>query len=273
MSETASKSGLIITKKEGHVAWVIFNRPKKSNAFTMVMWEEAGDAIEALGKDKNIRCLIIAANGSSFLAGHDVTEIREHSQGIASGAVSKEQLFAWQQTAQRVTRLIRQVPFPVIAAVQGWCVGGGTEICIGCDLVVASMNAQFGCPEVTLSITMTNGTTKMLAQKVGIARAREIAYLGEWWPAVEAHRIGLVNRVTPVGKEREEAKKMADVIASRAPISVRYHKEMIDKATEAPLDEVLMFETDYYLKASFSKDSIEGTNAWFDDRVPNFKGE
>jgi enoyl-CoA hydratase len=250
MSETTSKSGLIITKKEGHVAWVIFNRPKKSNAFTMVMWEEAGDAIEALGKDKNIRCLIIAANGPSFLAGHDVTEIREHSTGIANGSVSKEQLFAWQQSAQRVT-----------------------EICIGCDLVVASMNAQFGCPEVTLSITMTNGTTKMLAQKVGIARAREIAYLGEWWPAVEAHRIGLVNRVVPVGKEREEALKMATVIASRAPISVRFHKEMIDKATEAPLDEVLMFESEYYLKASFSKDSIEGTNAWFDDRVPNFKGE
>ena len=273
MTEKISKSGLIITKKEGHVAWLIFNRPKKSNAFLMVMWEEAGDAMEELGKDENIRVCIIAGNGSSFLAGHDVGEIREHSQGIADGSVSKEQLFAWQQTAQRLTRLIRSVRFPVIAAVQGWCVGGGTEICIGCDLVVASMNAQFGCPEVTLSITMTNGTTKMLAQKVGIARAREIAYLGEWWPASEAYRIGLVNRLVPVGKEREEAKRMADVIASRAPISVAYHKEMIDKATEAPLSEVLMFESEYYLKASFSQDSIEGTNAWFEDREPRFKGK
>ncbi len=272
MSETKSKSGLIVVRKDGHVAWLIFNRPEKSNAFLMVMWEEAGDALEALGGDPDIRCLVIAGNGRAFLAGHDVTEIREHSRGIADGSVTKDQLFAWQQTAQRVTRLIRSVPFPVIAAVQGWCVGGGTEISIGCDLVVASMNAQFGCPEVTLSITMTNGTTKMLAQKVGIARAREIAYLGEWWTAADAYRIGLVNRLVPVGKEREEAAKMADVIARRAPISVRFHKEMIDRAAEAPLSEVLMFESEYYLKASFSKDSIEGTNAWFEDREPNFKG-
>ena len=273
MQETISKSGLVVTRKDGHVAWVIFNRPKKSNAFLMVMWEETGDAIEALGKDKDIRCLILAGNGPSFLAGHDVGEIREHSKGIADGSVTKEQLFAWQQTAQRVTRLIRSVPFPVIAAVHGWCVGGGTEICIGCDLVVASMSAQFGCPEVTLSITMTNGTTKMLAQKVGIARAREIAYLGEWWSAPEAYRIGLANRLVPVGREREEAERMAKVIAKRAPISVRFHKEMIDRAVEVPLSEVLMFESEYYLKASFSKDSIEGTNAWFEDRDPDFKGE
>ena len=144
---------------------------------------------------------------------------------------------------QETTRLIRKLRFPVIAAVHGFAVGAGCEVAVACDLVVAAEGARFGFPEVNVGVTITNGGTFLLPRKVGLARARELAYTGELIDAEEALAMGLVNRVVPEDRLRDEAEALARRIASRAPMAVQLHKTMIDRGLEATLETMLAFET------------------------------
>ncbi len=161
----------------------------------------------------------------------------------------------------------------VIAAVQGYAVGAGCEVVVACDLVVAATDAKFGFPEVNIGVTITNGGTFLLPRKIGLARARELAYSGEFISAEEADRIGLVNKVVPVGQERVEAERLANRIASRAPVAVQLHKVMIDQGLESSLDTALNFETEALVQTAMTKDNLEGTNAFFEKREPKFTGE
>ncbi|MDH3688172.1 MAG: enoyl-CoA hydratase/isomerase family protein [Gammaproteobacteria bacterium] len=263
----------IIVHKQGHVAWLTFNRPQRLNAMTIETWFLMDEKLAELDKDRDIRCLILAGEGRSFLAGHDVGEIREHNEDIKSGKLTASQLREWQKSLQNSTRLIRTVRFPVVAAVQGYAVGAGCEVCVACDLVVASEDAMFGFPEVNIGVTITNGGTFLLSRKVGLARARELAYTGEFISATEAHRIGLVNRVVANGEVRAEAQKLATRIASRAPVAVQLHKVMLDAAGESSLDTALNFETEALVQTALTRDNLEGTNAWFEKREPKFTGE
>lgn len=263
----------IVVKKDGHVAWLIFNRPDRLNAMTIETWSLMNDALRELDEDRDVRCLVIAGEGRAFLAGHDVAEIREHNEDIESGKLTPSQLREWQKHLQNSTRLIRSVRFPVVAAVQGYAVGAGCELVFACDLVVATRDAQFGFPEVNIGVTITNGGTWTMPRKVGLARARELAYTGELIDAAEAHRIGLVNRLVEPGAERTEAEKLAGRIASRAPVAVQLHKVMIDAAQESSLEAALNFETEALVQTAMTRDNLEGTRAFFEDREPEFKGE
>ncbi|MEE9597103.1 MAG: enoyl-CoA hydratase/isomerase family protein [Acidiferrobacterales bacterium] len=266
-------SDRIKVNKNGHIAWLIFNRPDRLNAMTIETWLLMDEHLAALDQDRDIRCLILAGEGRSFLAGHDVGEIRAHNEGIASGEISAAQLREWQKSLQNSTRLIRNARFPVIAAVQGYAVGAGCEVVVACDLVVAATDAKFGFPEVNIGVTITNGGTFLLPRKIGLARARELAYSGEFISAEEADRIGLVNKVVPVGQERVEAERLANRIASRAPVAVQLHKVMIDQGLESSLDTALNFETEALVQTAMTKDNLEGTNAFFEKREPKFTGE
>ena len=263
----------IIVRKDGHVAWLIFNRPDRLNAMTIETWTLMDELLAELDKDREVRCLVLAGEGRSFLAGHDVGEIREHNEDMVAGKLTASQLREWQKSLQNSTRLIRRARFPVIAAVQGYAVGAGCEVVFACDLVVAAEGAQFGFPEVNIGVTITNGGTFFMPRKVGLARARELAYTGEFIGAREAHRIGLVNRVVPAGEERQAAEALARRIASRAPVAVQLHKVMIDRALECSLEAALDFETEALVQTAMTRDNLEGTNAFFEKREPEFTGE
>ena len=259
----------IIVRKDGHVAWLIFNRPDRLNAMTIESWTLMDELLAELDKDRAVRCLVLAGEGRSFLAGHDVGEIRQHNQDMVAGKLTASQLREWQKSLQTSTR----ARFPVIAAVQGYAVGAGCEVVFACDLVVAAEDAHFGFPEVNIGVTITNGGTFFMPRKVGLARARELAYTGEFIDAAEAYRIGLVNRVVPAGEERQAAETLARRIASRAPVAVQLHKVMIDRALECSLEAALDFETEALVQTAMTRVNLEGTNAFFEKREPEFTGE
>lgn len=263
-------SDTIKVEKAGAVAWMTLNRPQKLNAMTIETWGRLGDLIRDLDKDLAIRCVVITGAGRSFLAGHDVAEIKEHSEDIASGKVGANQIREWQKRLQDSTRAIRLARFPVIAAVKGYAVGAGCELVFACDLVVAEENARFGFPEVNIGATITNGGTYFLPRKIGIAKARELAYTGEFIDGSEAYRIGLVNRLVKDGHLHAEAGRLAERIASRAPMAVQLHKVMLDRGLEASLETMLHFETECMIQANLSPDSIEGTTAFLEKREPKF---
>lgn len=239
---------------------------------TITAWQELGEHVRALNADLAVRCAIVAGEGRAFLAGHDIAEINEHCDDIQSGKVGATQLREWQKALQETTRLIRLARFPFIAAVQGYAVGAGCELVFACDLVVAAEGAQFGFPEVNIGATITNGGTFFMSRKIGIAKARELAYTGEFITAEEAHRIGLVNRLVPVQQLRAEARKLAERIATRAPLAVQLHKVMLDRGLEASLETMLHFETECMIHANLSRDCTEGTRAWLERRPPHFTG-
>ncbi|MCZ6840438.1 MAG: enoyl-CoA hydratase-related protein, partial [Alphaproteobacteria bacterium] len=249
------------------------NRPERLNAMTIESWTLMDELLAELDKDRAVRCLVLAGEGRSFLAGHDVGEIREHNEDMVAGKLTASQLREWQKSLQNSTRLIRRARFPVIAAVQGYAVGAGCEVVFACDLVVAAEDAQFGFPEVNIGVTITNGGTFFMPRKIGLARARELAYTGEFIDAAEAYRIGLVNRVVPAGEERQAAETLARRIASRAPVAVQLHKVMIDRALECSLEAALDFETEALVQTAMTRDNLEGTNAFFEKREPEFTGE
>jgi enoyl-CoA hydratase len=262
----------IRTEIDGHIAWLLLDRPEKLNAMTVETWGQMGDALTALGKEPDLRCLIIAGEGRAFLAGHDVNEMREHTEDFASGNFKPAELHEGQKNLQETTRQIRKLRFPVIAAVHGFAVGAGCEVTLACDLVVAAEGTKLGFPEVTVGATITNGGTYLLPRKVGLGRARELAYMGEFVDAQEALAMGLVNRVVPESELRATAEKMARRIASRAPLPVQLHKAMLDRGQEASLETMLAFETEALVMTAVTEDHREGAAAFFEKREPVFKG-
>jgi len=263
---------MIRTVKAGDMAWLIFDRPEKLNAMTIATWREMGQHLDAIGEDADMRCLILAGEGRAFLAGHDLQEMRDHARDIDAGKFKPGILHEQQKNLQESTRKLRRLRFPVIAAVQGYAVGAGCEVICACDLVVAAESARFGFPEVNVGVTITNGGTFFLTRKVGLARARELAYTGEFIAAARAETIGLVNRVVPDGQERAEAERLARRIAGRAPLAVQLHKTMLDRGLEASLEAMLNHETDALVVTAMSDDHREGVAAFFDKREPRFKG-
>lgn len=262
-----------LIRKDNHVAWLIFNRPERLNAMTIESWFEMDEHLRQLDLDPEIRCLVICGEGRAFLAGHDVAEIKEHNEQIESGELTPARLREWQKGLQNSTRLIRRARFPVIAAVQGYAVGAGCELVFACDMVVASSDTQFGFPEVNIGVTITNGGTFFLPRKIGLAKARELAYTGELIGADEAYRLGLVNRICEPGSEREEAGALARRVASRAPVAVQLHKVMLDAAQESSLEAALNAETECLVQTAMTRDNLEGTRAFFEKREPKFTGE
>jgi enoyl-CoA hydratase len=223
----------LLLERDGDVATLVFNRPERLNAMTIESWQLMGRHLAELGEDRGIRCLILAGAGRAFLAGHDVAEIREHNEMMAAGKLSASQLREWQKALQNTTRF----------------------------------------PEVNIGVTITNGGTYFLPRKIGLAKARELAYTGEFIDAKEAYRIGLVNRIVPAGQERAEAEKLARRIASRAPVAIQLHKTMLDRSLEASLETMLSFETEALVQTALTRDNLEGTNAYFEKREPKFTGE
>jgi enoyl-CoA hydratase len=246
------------------IARITVNRPDKLNALNAIVIAELGDAVTRIETDSAVRGVIVTGAGSkAFVAGADINELTE--QGATGG---RARALAGQQVFRRLERCGK----PVIAAVNGFALGGGCELAMACHLRVASENARFGQPEVKLGIAPGYGGTVRLPRLVGRARALELLVTGEMIDAAEAHRIGLVNRVVPADRLLSEAEALLKTILANGPLAVRACLEAVDAGLDVGMDEALLFEASYFGLLSATEDMREGTRAFVEKRKPRFKG-
>ena len=266
-------SDRFILEKQGHVMWLRFNRPERLNAMTIESWGELDEHLAAIDTDRDVRCLVLAGEGRAFLAGHDVGEIREHNEDIESGKLTPAQLREWQKNLQHSTRRIRQARCPVIACVHGYAVGAGCEVVFACDLVVAAESTRFGFPEVNIGVTITNGGTYFMPRKIGLAKARELAYTGELIDAAEAKHIGLVSDIVAPSEVLARAQEIASAIAKHGPIASTYLKEAVLQGLDMTLSQGLRLEADLSFLLQSTADRAEGIDSFLERREPDYSGE
>jgi len=252
---------LAVVEREGAVGLVLMNRPDALNALSSELMGEVVDALEELDRDEAIPCIVLAGNDRAFAAGADVGEL---------AAATPIDLYG----NRRIDRwdAIRSLRTPLVAAVSGYCLGGGCELAMACDLIVASETAQFGQPEINLGIMPGAGGTQRLTRAVGKALAMDVILTGRFLSADEALRAGLVARVVAREAWLDEAKRVAQAIAARSPVSVRLAKDAVDQAFESPLAAGIEFERRAFYLTRAADDATEGLNAFVEKRKPDFKG-
>jgi enoyl-CoA hydratase len=246
------------------IARVTVNRPDKLNALNAIVFAELGDAITRIETDAAVRGVIVTGAGTkAFVAGADIGELTE--QGVAGGRIRAI-------TGQQVFRRLERCGKPVVAAVNGFALGGGCELAMACHLRVAGENARFGQPEVKLGIAPGYGGTVRLPRLIGRARALELLLTGEMIDAEEARRVGLVNRVVPADRVVAEAEGLLRTILANGPLAVRACLELVDVGMEMTLDQALLLEAGYFGLLSATADMREGTKAFIEKRKPTFTG-
>jgi enoyl-CoA hydratase len=223
--------------------------------------DELVDALQELDEDDSIRCIVLGGNERAFAAGADIAELAE---GTPISLYQGRRIDRWDT--------IRALRTPLVAAVSGYCLGGGCELAMACDVIVASETARFGQPEINLGVLPGAGGTQRLTRAVGKAVAMDMILTGRMITAAEARDLGLVARVVVKEAWLAEAKRAAREIAAKGPVAVRLAKEAIDKAFEAPLSVGLEFERRAFYLARASEDAGEGLNAFVEKRRPEFKG-
>ena len=253
---------LVVVERDEPVAVVRLNRPEARNALSDALMDELVAALSELDADDEIRCIVLAGDERAFAAGADIAEL------AASTAVELYQ-------APRVARwdAIRKLSTPLVAAVSGWCLGGGCELAMTCDLIVASDTARFGQPETGLGIIPGAGGTQRLARAVGKALAMDMVLTGRVLTAHEALAAGLVARVVAREAWLAEARRVAGEIAARAPVAQRLARESLDRAFETGLDSGLDFERKALYLAFASEDAREGLTAFVEKRRPEWKSK
>ena len=252
----------IVVEREGPVAIVTMNRPQQMNALSYGLVKELALAMESLDQDPEIRAIVVTGGEKVFAAGADIKEMVDAGP---TDEVLRGRL-AYRDRINKITK-------PVIAAVSGFALGGGCELAMSCDIIIASETARFGQPEVNLATIPGSGGTQRLTKAVGKYKAMELVLSGEVISASEAERLGLVNKVVPVELLIEEAKGIAKKIAAKPPLAVKVAKEAILKAWNAPLDQGLEFERESFYRLFGSEDRKEGMKAFLEKRKPVFKGK
>jgi enoyl-CoA hydratase len=251
----------ILTETYKRVGLVRLNRPQALNALNATLMEELMGALEAFDSDAGIGCMVITGNERAFAAGAD---IKEMAQASAVEMLLRDNI-------SRFDRL-RQIKKPVIAAVSGWCLGGGNELAMSCDMIVASESARFGQPEINIGVIPGAGGTQRLTKAVGKAIAMEMVLNNRNLTAEEALQYGLANRVVPVERYLEEALELAEQIAERAPLAVRLGKEAVNHAFESFLSDGLKDERRSFYLLFASQDQKEGMSAFVEKRKAEWKG-
>jgi enoyl-CoA hydratase len=246
------------------VAFVTVNRPEKLNALNAAVIAELGEVVSRVENDRAIRGMILTGTGpKAFVAGADIGEIA--AQGPIEGKARSLE-------GQRVFRRLERCGKPVIAAVNGFALGGGCELAMACHLRVASEQARFGQPEVKLGIGPGYGGTVRLPRLVGRGRALELLLTGQMIDAQEAYRIGLVNRVVPADRLMNETEQILRSILENGPLAVRACLEAVDTGLDVGVDEALLLEANLFGLLSGTADMREGTSAFAAKRKPQFKG-
>ena len=257
----STDDAVILTETRGHVGLVTLNRPKQLNALNDALMDALGDALKAFDADPAIGCMVVTGSDKAFAAGADITAMAQKT-------------FPASYTEDFITRnweAMMQIRKPVIAAVRGFALGGGCELAMMCDLIVAADNAQFGQPEIKLGIIPGAGGTQRLTHAVGKAKAMDLVLTGRMMDAQEAERSGLVARVVPLERALIEAVAMAEAIAGYSQPSVRMAKECVNRAFESSLAEGLRFERRMFQSLFATADQKEGMAAFLEKRQPQFR--
>ena len=250
----------IVTETRGRVALITLNRPNALNALNATLIGELGDAVAAYDADQRIGCMIITGSEKAFAAGADIKEM----QGLTFVEAFNRD---YGEALSRVARARK----PLIAAVAGYCLGGGSELAMICDIVLAADTARFGQPEITLGIMPGMGGTQRLPRAVGKAKAMDLILTGRMMDAAEAERSGLVSRIVPANDLLEEAMRVAEKIAGFSLPSVLMAKESVNRSFETPLSEGIRYERRLFHAMFATEDQKEGMAAFVEKRSPQFR--
>jgi len=255
----------LILEKEDDLAILYINRPKAMNALNAETLYEMEAAVKDVKADSNIKVMIVTGMGEkSFVAGADITF-------LVSLSPAEGRFFS--DLGERIMRQFELLEKPVIAAINGYALGGGCELAMSCDLRLASETAIFALPEVGLGVIPGFGGTQRLPRLIGEGRAKELIYTTSVIKAQEAYRIGLVNQVYPLDQLMDEAKKLAKKIASKAPLAVGYAKFAINKGLQVDIDTAMSIESDMFGMCCATTDKTEGMGAFIEKRKPQFMGK
>jgi enoyl-CoA hydratase len=255
---------IIVTKKvqdHQHIACIQLNRPKVLNALSTDLMKEVMEAMFMLEDDKEVRVIILTGNERAFAAGADIGQMAE---ATPIDQINDNRFRTWKQ--------LSLISKPIIAAVNGFALGGGCELAMACDFIVASDTAKFGQPEIKIGTIPGAGGTQRLTRAIGKSKAMMMVLTGEMMDAYEAQRSGLVARVVPTEALMQETFEIAKVISNRAPVAVKLAKEAVNIAFETPLKDGMEYERrNFYLTFS-SKDQKEGMKAFLEKREPKYEG-
>ncbi|GGK31422.1 enoyl-CoA hydratase [Caldalkalibacillus thermarum] len=252
---------LVLKNIEGPVAILRLNRPQVLNALNLALMDELVDQLKALQDDDSVRAIILTGNGKAFAAGADIDEMADVSLAEIK---MKNQFLVWD--------IIPRFTKPLIAAVQGYALGGGCELAMSCDMIVASENAIFGQPEINLGVMPGAGGTQRLTKALGKARAMEYLLTGKPLPARVAYECGLVTKLVPDELVMQEALSLAHEIAQKSPVAVTLIKEAVYKALDTPTQVGMDFERNAFYMCFGTEDRVEGMKAFQEKRTPQFKG-
>ena len=253
----------LLLERRGRVAVITIDRPQKLNALNIQTRAEGAAALDELREDESVRVVVITGAGEkAFVAGADIAEFEGRT------AVSQRDVM----TARSLFTAVDTFPKPVIAMVNGFCLGGGCELALSCDIRVASETARFGQPEINLGIIPGGGGTQRLTRLVGEGKAMELILTGDMIDAQHAYNLGLVNLVVPAADLEAKTLELANRIAEKSPVALRMAKEAVKTAARANLDEGLRREVDLFALTFSSEDKDEGVRAFLEKRKPDFKG-
>ena len=253
----------IIVKEQydSFVALIQLNRPKELNALNTQLMQELRDTLQSLDKNDAVRAIIITGDDQAFAAGADIKQMADKS---AVDMLMMDQFSTWDQ--------IRKTKKPIIAAVSGFALGGGCELAMTCDMIIASESARFGQPEIKIGVMPGAGGTQRLTRAIGKVKAMEMILTGRFMSAEEAYAYRLVNKVVPVEMYLREAVELAKEIVRMSPLSAQLAKEAINRSFETSLDEGLQFERKNFYLCFASEDQKEGMKAFIEKRKPEYRG-
>lgn len=252
-------------EREENVLWLVLNRPHRLNAFNDVLMEELADALETAERDSSIRCVVITGEGDrAFSAGADVTMFPK-----ATPVKAEE----FSRLGQKIFSKIEEMSKPVIAAINGFALGGGLELALACDFRIAAEHAELGCPEIGLGLIPGWGGTQRLVRIVGLAKAKEMVMLGVRVKAEEALKIGLVHKVVHYEKLRDEVRELAKKLSEGPPVALKYAKQALNFGTQVPLEAGLRLEAGLMALTFSTEDLKEGVEAFMSRRKAEFKGK
>lgn len=255
----------LLFEKEGSIGLLTINRPQVLNALNRETMTEISQIVGKIATDPEVAVLIITGAGEkSFVAGADISEMR---------TLSALEGRAWSKFSQATFNAIENLPQPVIAAVNGYALGGGCELAMSCDIRIASDKAKFGQPEVLLGVVAAFAGTQRLPRLVGKGRAKELLFTGDQIDAAEACRIGLVNRVVPAGELLTAAKALAAKIISRGPVAVQLCKAAVNEGLDMDLESAQAYEAEVFGLCFATADQKEGMNAFVEKRPAKFTGK
>ncbi len=260
---TMAEAPLLVEHRE-EVALVTLNRPAKHNALSLELLDRLGSIVRELGDDGTVRVVVLRGNERCFSTGMDLDDLA----GVSAVADTQRALGVFRDANAAIERC----PKPVIAAIAGWCLTGGLELALSCDIRVAADSARFGITSARIGTVAGAGGTQRLPRLIGAGRAKELLFSAEPIDAAEALRIGLVNRVVPAGKEVDAAIEMARVFAKRAPLSLWFAKTAVNVGLTMPLEAALAFEIGLTTQLFTTEDRAEGLRAFLDRRDAEFKG-